>query len=122
MDPTALTAIISALAGGAAGEMGKDAWASLTTLVRRRFGSESAAVAAVERADPVTPDDVAGVLVSLAGADPEFEKELREWTAEARRVIQQRRDVSNTIGGEAQIAGPVIQAGDIHGSITFHRP
>jgi hypothetical protein len=121
MDPTVLTAIVSALVGGAAGEAGKSAWASLTTLVRRRFGSDSTPVAALERADPDKPDEVAEILTDLAGTDPEFEKDLQEWTTEAKRIIQQRRDVSNTISGEAQITGPVVQAGDIHGSINFGR-
>ncbi|WP_424535085.1 hypothetical protein ACOZ38_33635 [Sphaerisporangium viridialbum] len=119
MDPTTLTAIMSALIGGAAGEAGKSAWASLTTLVRQRFGSDSTAVAALERPDSGKPDQVAGILVDLAAADPEFGKELHRWTTEATRVIQQKRDVSNTISGEARISGPVVQAGDVHGSINF---
>ncbi|MEV7967851.1 hypothetical protein AB0O34_17950 [Sphaerisporangium sp. NPDC088356] len=121
MDPTVLTGILSALIGGAAGELGKGAWASLTTLARRRFGRESAAVTALEQADSDKPDEIAGLLVDLAAIDPEFGKELHRWTTEAAHIIQQRRDVSNTISGEAQITGPVIQAGDIHGSVSFDR-
>ena len=75
----------------------------------------------LEPADPGKAGEVAGTLLDLAGADPEFEAELRGWTAEATRTIQQKRDVSNAISGEARIAGPVIQAGDIHGSINFGR-
>jgi hypothetical protein len=119
MDLTVLTAIVSALVGGAAGEVGKSAWATLSTLVRRRFGSDSAPVAALESADPDKPDELAGILAELAGTDPEFEKDLQKWAAEATHIIQQKRDVSNTISGEAQITGPVVQAGDIHGSINF---
>ncbi|RJL31000.1 hypothetical protein [Bailinhaonella thermotolerans] len=116
MDATALAAIISALAGGAAGEAGKSAWNSLTALVRRRFGDDSAEL---ERRPP---DEAAAGLVWRAGADPEFGEALAEWMRDASALVQQRRDVTNTISGDARVTGPVIQAGDIHGSINLGGP
>jgi hypothetical protein len=117
MDPSViptLAAVLSAIAGGAAGEVGKSAWSSLTGLVRRRFGDD--AVAAIEGA---TPEETTGSLVERAQADPEFGEALTSWTAETARLVQVKHDVSNTISGDAKITGPVVQAGDIFGSITF---
>ena len=118
MDPSvipALAAVISAIVGGAAGEVGKNAWTSLTGLVRRRFGDD--AVAAIDTAR--TPEESARSLVERAQADPEFGETLASWTAETARLVQTKHDVSNTISGDARITGPVLQAGDVFGSINF---
>ncbi|WP_188192159.1 hypothetical protein [Nonomuraea sp. SYSU D8015] len=118
MDPSViptLAAVISAIVGGAAGEVGKNAWTSLTALVRRRFGDDAPAVAALEG----PPEEVTRALVDHAQADSEFQQALTKWTVDTARLIQSKHDVSNTIGGEARISGPVIQAGDVYGSINL---
>ncbi len=117
MDPTMLTAIISALVGGVAGEAGKNAWTSLVTLARKRFGDGSDEVAALERATGDTSEEIAGILVERAEADPGFKDSLESWASGATRIVRQSHDVSNTIGGQARITGQVIQAGDVFGSI-----
>lgn len=120
MDPSvipALAAVISAIVGGAAGEAGKNAWTSLTGLVRRRFGDD--AVAAIETAQ--TPEETARSLVERAQEDAEFGQNLTSWTTETARLVQTKHDVSNTISGDARITGPVLQAGDVFGSINFGR-
>ncbi|WP_436758137.1 hypothetical protein [Streptosporangium sp. V21-05] len=119
MDPTVLAAIISALIGGAAGEAGKNAWASLATLARHRFGRDSTEVAALEQATSDSPQEVAGILVDRARSDPEFGESLASWTSETDRIIRQSSDVSNTIGGDARIHGNVVQTGTVFGSINF---
>ncbi|RBQ17832.1 hypothetical protein DP939_23525 [Spongiactinospora rosea] len=118
MDPSiipALAAVISAAVGGAAGEAGKSAWTSLTSLVRRRFGRETAA----ELEPGANSTEMAEDLVNRAGADPEFARALAEWMSETSKVVQQKHDVVNVIGGEARITGPVVQAGDVFGSINL---
>ncbi|PZG40962.1 hypothetical protein C1I98_22245 [Spongiactinospora gelatinilytica] len=121
MDPSiipALAAVISAVVGGAAGEAGKSAWTSLTSLVRRRFGRETAAE--LEPGANSTSTEMAEDLVNRAGADPEFARALAAWMSETSRVVQQQKhDVVNVIGGEARITGPVVQAGDVFGSINL---
>ncbi|MGW0806627.1 hypothetical protein [Nonomuraea sp. NPDC002799] len=125
MDPSViptLTAVVSAILGGTAGEDGKHAWASLTTLVRRRFGDDAPAAAALAHPDTQSPEGITQVLMGHARADTVFELALTKWTTDAIHLIHHKHDVSNTISGDAHISGPVIQAGDIHGSITFGRP
>jgi hypothetical protein len=122
MDPSVippLAAVISAIVGGAAGEVGKNAWTSLTTLVRRRFGDDAAVTSAVERAGTQTAQETADIITSHAATDPVFHEALDRWTVETAHLIQSRHDVSNTINGNAKITGPVLQAGDIYGSIRL---
>ncbi|MEV8635316.1 hypothetical protein AB0395_27030 [Streptosporangium sp. NPDC051023] len=119
MDPAVLTAIISALVGGAAGEVGKNAWTSLVTLARKRFGDGSDEVAALEGATGDTSEEITGILVDRAATDPAFKDALESWTSETAKVIRQSHDVSNTISGDARIHGSVIQAGDVFGSINL---
>jgi hypothetical protein len=121
MDPSvipALAAVISAVVGGAAGEAGRSAWASLTALVRRRFGAETPA--AIEAPEAGDSPEIAGILISRAQADPEFGEALAAWMAETARIVQRHRhDVTNTIRGNARISGTVVQAGDVSGSINL---
>ncbi|MFI7538457.1 hypothetical protein [Streptosporangium sp. NPDC049376] len=122
MDPTVLTAIVTALVGGAAGEVGKSAWTSLVTLARNRFGGDSGEVAALEAAPGGTTGqakEITGILIDRATADPAFADELAAWAQETAKVVRQSHDVSNTIGGDATIHGTVIQAGDVFGSINL---
>lgn len=125
MDPNlipTLAAIISAIAGGAAGEAGKQAWTSLTRLVRRRFGDH--APAALEHPG-AQPDEITRILVDHAKTDADFEQALTAWTTNTLHLIQHDKVVRNTISGDAHISGSVVQAGDIGGSIQFgtpHRP
>ncbi|WP_204030528.1 hypothetical protein [Sinosporangium siamense] len=115
MDPTALAAIVSALLGGVAGEAGRSAWMSLSTLVRNRFGGDSAAVAAVERGEDA--EEITGVLVEEARSDPEFAESLDAWARQAGSIVEQRQQVSNVISGDAHVTGTVIQAGNVFGGI-----
>ncbi|MFG6198632.1 hypothetical protein [Nonomuraea sp. JJY05] len=125
MDPSViatLAAVVSAIAGGAAGEAGKSAWGSLTALVRRRFGTDAAVTAALEQAGTRSPEETTRVLVDHADADAEFQRSLADWAGETARLLQYKHDVSNTISGNARVTGTVIQAGDISGSINLGTP
>jgi hypothetical protein len=120
MDPIvipALTTMISALVGGAAGEAGKSAWAALAALVRRRFAHDQDAVEAVERPGMTTPEDLARLLAERAASDPDFEAALSRWMSETKPVVRSDRIVMNSVHGD--VSGMVVQAGDIHGSINF---
>ncbi|MFB4276427.1 MULTISPECIES: hypothetical protein [unclassified Nonomuraea] len=122
MDPSAisaLAAIVSAIIGGAAGEAGKHAWTSLITLVRRSSDTNPHAVAALERLGTQSPEEITKALVDHANADAEFAESLIGWTNDTIHLTQHKRDVSNTIGGNARVSGPVIQAGDVLGSINI---
>ncbi|HEY9522391.1 MAG TPA: hypothetical protein VIR33_04065 [Thermopolyspora sp.] len=124
MDPitvSALTTFITSLVGGAAGEAGKTAWASLTDLVRRRFGRDSPAAQAIERAGEHTPEEIGAILVERAQADPEFGESLAAWGVEATRVVAKyEQKVSNVITGT--VHGNAVQIdGDVHGSINIGR-
>ncbi|MDF5754482.1 hypothetical protein [Spongiactinospora sp. TRM90649] len=119
MDPSiipALAAVISAAVGGAAGEAGKSAWATLTALVRRRFGDDTPAELEAQAAHD--PREIAGILISRAQGDPEFGTALAEWMAHTARTIRPG-GVTNVIGDNAEITGTVVQAGDVHGSINL---
>jgi hypothetical protein len=128
MDPVTLGAVLAAVAGGAGGALGSQAWNGLCALVRRHFrhgmaseaqGAASAngeaALAALEQhpgdAGPAT--ELAGVLIARAGTDREFQRELAAWWEQARQV-RLGDDVSNTISGGVQY-GPVLQGRDFTG-------
>ncbi|MEV4080321.1 hypothetical protein AB0J43_08535 [Nonomuraea fuscirosea] len=120
MVPT-LAAIVSAIVGGTAGEAGKQAWVSLAALVRRRFGGDDSAVAILESPVRRQPEEITQVLVDRAHADPGFESALAKWMTDTVHLIQHTHVVHNSIGGNARIDGPVIQAGDVSGSIYLGR-
>jgi hypothetical protein len=129
MDPITAPMVATALAkvcDGAAGEAGKQAWTALTGLVRRVFGGRDRsrpmmAVAELERhpGDPARVEELAGVLAAAADLDPDFAADLREWLTEAGQAGD---GGTNIIAGSAQVHGDVVQARDIHGSITFGDP
>ena len=129
MDPLtapALAAVLSKIFDGATAEVGKQAWTALTGLVRRTFGGRDRsrpmrAVAELERHpdDPAQITELAGALAAAADLDPDFAADLRQWLADAGPA---GGDVTNVIGGSAQIRGTVVQARDIHGSITLGDP
>ncbi|AXK35630.1 hypothetical protein DVA86_26335 [Streptomyces armeniacus] len=116
MDTEAAAALVSVAARSVATSAGQSAWTSLVSLVRRTLGRE---------AEPATPEDseavrvLEGRLVERAGADPEFARQLCEWAEAHRELLPDGGAVHNTIGGDACVHGPVIQARDIHGDISF---
>ncbi|MFE2302456.1 hypothetical protein ACFXAW_30180 [Streptomyces sp. NPDC059445] len=116
-------ALLGALAGGAGGEAGREAWAALTALMRRPFrGSPRAGEAELVRLqdDPADPSHAHALSIALrqrAMADAEFSAALQRWHEQARLVRTGdgdgagAGDVSNTISG-GSFSGPVLQGRD----------
>lgn len=118
MDPlilSTLTATITALASGTAGEAGKQAWAALTGLVRTKSSRESTALALAAEVER-EPDELrAETLVrALLAADPAAEEWLQAWLQQAQPLVQAAPEVQNTIGGDARIQGDVFQGHTIN--------
>ncbi|BCJ66834.1 hypothetical protein [Polymorphospora rubra] len=120
-----LAATVVPLASGAAGEAGRQAWVSLASVLRTRFGRGPAPVAAdaLERApDRPRAEVLATHLVELAEGDPEFRGWLHAWFQEAAAAANSRRDVTNIVAGQAQISGGLVQTHTITGSLSFGVP
>jgi hypothetical protein len=114
----AIAAAVAAKSAEAMIEGGRNAAATLTRLVRerlRRDNREGVLDAAVARPDDeVRRARLAGVLAELAACDPSFGERLREcWAAASTGPGA----VVNRFSGSA--AGPVVQARDIRGDISF---
>ncbi|GAA2503558.1 hypothetical protein ACOZGD_24260 [Streptomyces murinus] len=132
MDPVSM-GLLTALAGGAGGELGRQAWTGLGELVRRPFrrggavvpegsapeGSGEAELARLARdpGDAAAARALSVVLRRRAAADAEFEERLRRWDEAARRISLTGGDVHNSISG-GTFSAPVIQGRDFTGT-TF---
>jgi hypothetical protein len=111
----AVIAVISTVLAATASEAGKGLWDSLTGLVRRSFGHDSAPTRIIEGdPDPGQIEELAHTLTARAASDPDFAEALRGWSS-----LVPTGNVTNHIGDDAYIEGDVVQARDIHGSITF---
>jgi hypothetical protein len=111
----AVVAVLSAVLAATASEAGTSLWGSLTSLVRRWFGNDSAPTRIVEgHPDADGVEALAHALTAQAASDPAFAEALRTWSSHV-----PTRDVTNHIGGDAYVEGDVVQARDVHGSITF---
>ncbi|MBX9361799.1 hypothetical protein [Streptomyces sp. WAC04114] len=136
MDPISV-ALLAALAGGAGGELGRQAWAGLTTLVRRPFtrganpSVQSPAVSSGETelvrlreapGDIARAQALSTALAVRAAMDPEFLPSLQQWHEQAKRVRTGDGGVHNNVTGGTQ-HGPVLQGRDYSGlSFTTSSP
>jgi adenosylhomocysteine nucleosidase len=115
-DPVSAPLVAGALKqvlNAASGEAGQEALQGLAALVRRAR-LQPDAVVEFEHAQALV-----AVLVDAARRDAQFAAELRTWIESAAHLGADRRgSVSNTISEHALITGPVVQTGDVHGSIT----
>ncbi|MFE9636993.1 hypothetical protein [Streptomyces sp. NPDC006463] len=134
MDPISV-AVLVALAGGAGGEVGKQAWAGLSALVRRPFrhgqgespeapvvGSGEAELARLEQApdDPTRAQALSDTLAARAAADPDFSAGLQRWWHEQVTLVRTGDgNVDNEISG-GTFHAPVIQSRDPN--ISFSNP
>jgi hypothetical protein len=125
---TLLTGAITAMATGAGGEAGKQGWTSLTALVHKAFGRRSSPETMLTALEAAPKDQgqataLATVLTDHAEKDRTFAIELRAWLSEARRILHLDDDqITNIVGGGAQIRGPVFQGRDFTGPISFGTP
>jgi hypothetical protein len=136
MDEIAI-GLLAALAGGAGGEAGKQAWTALAELVRRPLRRRPAQdgdpehgdpddgafpeLAALQQAphDPARARALSDALTERAARDPEFSRSLLAWAEHARSLRIAEGTTHNTITGT--VHGGAVQARDI-GSITFGPP
>lgn len=120
MDPE-LAQLLTALGGGAAGELGRQLWGALGGLVRR-MGTRSDDVpefAELEAAPQsrAAAQALARRLTDRAAEEPTFAVQLADWQARAQVVMDHCApgDVHNNFSGSATT---VVQGRDF-GSITF---
>ena|SRR5688572_6668109 len=115
----AIAAAVAAKGTEAAVEGGRGMLKTLVRLIRERVGRGTSGQVALDDAaahpdDPRRHDALAAVLAEWVARDQEFGARLREcWAA----VQVESGGVINRFTGTA--AGPVIQARDIRGDITF---
>ncbi|WUG76653.1 hypothetical protein OG828_12125 [Streptomyces sp. NBC_00457] len=122
MDPISV-GLLAALAGGAGGEVGRQAWAGLIALVHRPFqrGQGTAAASAVSSgeaelarldhapADPACAHALSTALAARAAVDADFQASLQRWQEQARLVNTGDGGVHN------QILGGVFHGGAVQG-------
>ncbi len=133
MDPVSVGLLV-ALAGGAGGEIGRQAWAGLSALVRHPIrggrdtedvpavGSGEVELAELERApaDPARAQALSTALAVRAEMDADFRTGLERWHEQARLVRTGDGEVHNTISG-GTFNGPTMQGRDFSG-LSFTTP
>ncbi|HUR09669.1 MAG TPA: hypothetical protein VM347_44525 [Nonomuraea sp.] len=96
---------------------------ALVDVVKNKFSGDKKATAALESAQ-ATPTDAPRVkalaerLEEAVQADPAFARALNaEWSHVELHDHKSATTVTNTVSG--RVTGKVLQAGDIHGNVTF---
>ncbi|MDX2676773.1 hypothetical protein [Streptomyces soliscabiei] len=122
-------ALLAALAGGAGGEAGRQAWSGLAALVRRPFqrsANESAAASPVSSgeveltrlanapANAVYAQTLSTALAVRAALDDDFSSRLQQWHEQAKLARTGDGKTSNSISG-GTFNGPVLQGRDFSG-------
>jgi hypothetical protein len=121
MDTAVLTHVLSALAQGAGGQAGQQAWTALAALTGRLPGRQAAGTEAVEAARANTGDPAAaGHLAGKAAADPGLAAALGDWLAGTQALLTAGHTTLNQVHGA--VSGTVIQAGDVFGGIRLGGP
>ncbi|MER7925944.1 AAA family ATPase [Streptomyces sp. NPDC096057] len=131
MDPVSV-GLLASLAGGAGGEVGRQVWTGLTTLVRRPFrrGEDSAGGPGTGEDELVRLQQAPGdgnrahalstALAVRAALDPDFAAALAAWHEQAKLVRTGDGTVNNTISG-GSFHAPVLQGRDFSHT-TFNSP
>ncbi|MER5473107.1 hypothetical protein [Streptomyces sp. NPDC002685] len=128
MDPVSVGLLV-ALAGGAGGEVGRQAWAGLGALVRHplRRGEDSPGSSVVSSGEAElvrlgqAPGDssraqaLSTALAVRAAVDEDFHARLRQWSEAAELVRTGDGGTYNTVSG-GTFSGPVIQGRDVSGN------
>jgi hypothetical protein len=136
MDPISM-AVLAALAGGVGGEVGRQAWAGLTGLVRRRHHDGESDRADSTQNPPVqpgeaeldalaqSPDDrsraaqLERALQARAEADTDFRRALVIWAAQLRGGLEADRQAAAELATAVQVFAPDGQASSTGDTITF---
>lgn len=132
MDPVSVGLLV-ALVGGAGGELGRQAWAGLSALVRRPLrwdgGGQSPAVSSGEAelvrlaedpGDQGRAHALSTALAVRAAVDEDFRIRLAAWQETATLVRTGDGAVTNTVSGGTQ-HGPVMQGRDFS-NLSFTAP
>lgn len=133
MDPVSV-GLLASLAGGAGGEVGRQVWTGLTTLVRRPFhrGDDSPGgpvpgedeLARLQQApgDGTRAHALSTALAVRAALDPEFATALAAWHEQAKLVRTGDGSVNNAISGGSYYA-PVLMGRDFpNATVTPPQP
>ncbi|MFE5495438.1 hypothetical protein ACFQ7Z_36525 [Streptomyces virginiae] len=131
MEPVSV-ALLSALAGGVAGEIGRQTWTALGALVRRPFGRGGGNTPPVSSAEAeltslaTDPGDqgraqaLSTALAVRAAVDEDFRAGLAAWQEQAALVRAEDSAVTNLISG-GTLNGPVLMGRDFNNP-TFTTP
>jgi tetratricopeptide (TPR) repeat protein len=124
-----VTVAITAIVNGATGEIGKQAWDSLTSLIHKAFKRNSPAKDRLGSI-PATPDGtenvsrLVNIISMLAAEDSEFNEALNSWLMRAQydlRLEVRNGGVSNIIESTHGAAvNSIIQARSIYGDLHIH--
>ncbi|WP_328341167.1 hypothetical protein [Micromonospora sp. NBC_00421] len=124
MDPIMVTAATTLVAWTTTeiAEGGRLAVSALTDFLRDRFRREPEARKVIEgvlhQPSPDNARTLALLLDREARRDPAFGAEFQERWKQANAAVAAGRDsVTNSISGD--VSGPVVQARDVHGGISF---
>jgi hypothetical protein len=147
MDPITI-AVLAALAGGVGGEVGRQAWTSLTALVGRRPAPATPVTAADEGGAPAGASEIAALeaapgdqavagrleraLRERAAGDAAFERSLRVWSAglggglaadpdaaaELQRAVDARAAANTAARGEGRVSYQGDHIDFSHGAFT----
>ncbi len=122
--------LLAALAGGAGGQAGREAWTGLGALVRRPFepapgvSSGEAEWVALGHApgEVARAHELSTALAVRAALDPDFRAELVRWQEQARSVRTGEGAVNNSIsGGTFHGSVSIVQGRDFSGGLEFRR-
>ncbi|MFD9102981.1 hypothetical protein ACFVZN_18130 [Streptomyces virginiae] len=131
MEPVSV-ALLAALAGGVAGEIGRQTWTALGALVRRPFGRGGGNTPPVSSGEPeltslaTDPSDqgraqaLSTALAVRAAVDEDFRAGLAAWQEQAALVRAEDSAVTNLISG-GTLNGPVLMGRDFNNP-TFTAP
>ncbi|MFW6689742.1 hypothetical protein [Streptomyces sp. MAR4 CNX-425] len=113
MDPASLETVqaaVSAAAQGGASEAGRQAWASLASLVRRAFGRDAGApegaALPLERQDERQVRALAALIHARALQDRAFAAAFAEWQRCHEEALGPTQ-VTNSVGGHARVTNLV---------------
>jgi hypothetical protein len=126
VDPVSVSALVTLLSkifDGTTGKVGEQLWENLTSVVRRAFDRRSTSVEAAKRLGerPGDADSIralAEALIADSARDPQGAAQVRHWMVRAERTLVDEGRISNTATGN-DVHGPIVQARDIRGDITF---
>jgi hypothetical protein len=116
-----LIPVLSPMLNGIMEGVGGQLWESLTRLVGHRREEQPQLASAMQAvanrsADKASVNTLAAVLEMVSRADPEFASQLRDWYLQAPKPVSARTTINSNSG---TVTGPLIQAEEIHGGITF---